>query len=924
MAQLELFTFTETAQFLGVDSNTLNQLIQAGKLQPVKNESGCRFKKSDVENLRKDPQKTSQPQISSQLQPLIQPQSQPPKRYSWDDVLRELQMEDRQLKELVEEGEIQVYLEQGIKKFDRDEIERYKNAKQVEMTIVVEKNTSSNDDIFVVDEEVPPAKKIETITKSEPPKSIPSSPPTTKYEPAKISPLPTTNPPNLAESSKLPTPTVSPQEDKFYSQDDVLTKLQIEVEQLHKMLDEGELSAIPDPKTGKLRFKKIEIDFIRNCKMVDATMVVESARSSGPQESDLMMIVDERSGMDDAPEPLPVKTSSQKIEPVKTIAPPSPSKPVIPPPIPSKPVATPIVSPKPLPPPIPTKSVMPPPIPVKPVVPLAPAKPSIPTKPLITPIQPVEIVDEEIIEAIVIEDDESPVNAISTVEPKVEPTVILPDFGEEDEDNKNLEKTVPTGIEIQPDLVIPQTHSETPSEKLGDDKPFYTFAESAQVLGVSIDFVKIWITKLKISPYIQNNDRKIKRSDLLLLKNAIIQQNQDAPPPQNIPTPQPPPIQKNIPVPAPTTDKSKNDLCILEEAQKLLQVDQQTLKIMVAKGQLVAQKIGDKYYFNRQVVMNLVAQKTAGAASKNVPVPAIAKPASTVAKPSILAPAVAKPVPMATKSNIPAPTVAKPNLSTPTISKTNVPVPTAKANTPISTVAKPNISAVAKPIVEETYTMDEVAKILSIGKNDVKRLVDEKHLTLLPGGVIRKSELDGLKKRGDVEITMVLPLSSDQAEEDDAPVIISAPKSVSSASKIMPSSPPKSPIPAKPAVNASLASKSPTTIKPTVTQPVKPNITQPAKPSLPTTHPGIATKPASSSSSNVVNFKDYYTLQQTLIELQLESTEIGQMVKSGSLKCINYQGTQYFRKQEIDELKKGKMIEPTILMGEGDAIIQEE
>jgi hypothetical protein len=63
--------------------------------------------------------------------------------------------------------------------------------------------------------------------------------------------------------------------------------------------------------------------------------------------------------------------------------------------------------------------------------------------------------------------------------------------------------------------------------------------------------------------------------------------------------------------------------------------------------------------------------------------------------------------------------------------------------------------------------------------------------------------------------------------------------------------------------------------------------------------------------------KLYYTWQQALINLQLEDEELKDIVTSGVLVPCVQGGRKWFKRSDIDALKKGKMIEPTMVMEEG-------
>ncbi len=889
MTKVELYTFGEVVKLLGVDSNQVNQLIQAGKLKPVRHEGSLKFKKSDIDAL----------QSPAKISPAKELEQQEKVKYSWDDVLRELQIEDQELKELISDGEIQVYKEQGAMKFDKDEIDEYKNARQVDMTIVVEKHDQ--------EPEVMPEEIMEI------------------HEPANmevpISPL---------SESKYSAPAKQPiSSEKYYSFDEVLTKLQIEAEQLEKMLADGELTAYHEK--GEMKFKQAEIDEIRHGRMIDATMVVEKAPIS--TDSSYSLKLDE--------EIQPIVIEEEPITPIKARNAISKD---------AKPIA---ITPE------DTKQT---------------EFYSFEQALYELQIDAGELrrmIDYKEIKAIREPNGKFKFKKqdIDARQPKIEPTVILPEGMDEDQED-------------EPAVIIPKRPAG--EAVTANEKSFYTLSEASQLLGITGDALKAWMGQKKIQLYMHEGERKIKHNDFLILKEAVSigkQQHIIAQEASNEPDkevldaipleitaeeleevaeekpisvapskieikPEPPqakpssiatkPAKSSIPaaIPAPPTKvsappqplpkvstqpqppsappetkplasppgKDSKDWASLEETLKILQIDQQGLRLLVGKGQLSAQKVGAKYYFNRQQALALAEKKGISAPAATQPAAPVAKPVP-VAKPAPVAKAEPKPVPVA-KAPAPEPK----------------PVPVAKA---------PEPKSVAKPIgaeSDDTYTMQEAMQLLSIGKNDIQRLVNEKHITLLPGNRIRKSELDALKKRSDVEITMVLPLSPDENEdesEEESPMLLTRP---SSAPSPMPSiAKPASTLPTKSGAEIKKAeaihpqAKAPASAvaKAAVTKPaIIPTATEPKKSESARPQP----KPAVAS----INLKDYYTFQDVLTELQLEASDLQAMIQRGDIKSFQHQGKQYLKKEEVDHLKKGKMIEPTIMVDQGENILEED
>ena len=213
---IELYTFGEVAKALGIKSVELNDIIMDGRLKPVRHQGRLKFKKHDVEKLKKSIQNKN--------------------LYSWDEVLRELQFDHDELKATVRNGELQVYEENGEYKFDKKEIQEFKQVQQFKDTVVVSS---------------PPLHVIQEIEQLE----VPS-----------LDLMPGL--PSLSHDSSL-----FEEKEEYYSREEVLNILQIEQSELEHLLNEGILAVLHTQ--GSIKFQKSAVEHLRHERMIDATMVVE-------------------------------------------------------------------------------------------------------------------------------------------------------------------------------------------------------------------------------------------------------------------------------------------------------------------------------------------------------------------------------------------------------------------------------------------------------------------------------------------------------------------------------------------------------------------------------------------------------------------------------------------------------------------------
>ncbi len=841
MANIEYYTFGEVTKALGIPSSKVNDLIDAGKLKPVRHLGVIKFSKTDVENILKE-------EMLKQ-------------RYTWTQVLRELQIEDAELHRLIQEGEIKVYKDQDTMTFDKKDIEAYKHAKQVHDTIVVEKQSG----IGIT--KIPEISAIPEIQIPDMISSIGDFLPT------------------FPQMSK-PSPKSFPKE-RYYSFDEVLTYLQIEASELEQMISDGEISLYEQE--GKRKFSKAEIDFMRSKRMVDATMVVESVNQIVEEDDEIQPFVIS-AAMEAEPYVPPTEEYYTFEEALYELQ-------------------------------------------------LEPSE----LKRMISRNEIYATKDKDGLFLLKKEDVDSRAK-------KIEPTVILPDeYEEEEEINTDKEDTMvladslgqPLYQEslIQDSIEAVPVMQETPSM----EKSFYSTTEASIMMKTSVQQLESWLLEEKIRTLHYLGKPSIRRVDLQRLMQihqpkaespvetwkiqeeksvkkvpSILSLSADASgnskPVPSITTSRqsaPTPLVNTKPALAPSVSAPKAQESVpansytLQETLQLLKIDQKKLQMMVASGEIKYKKIGKNYLFEKSEIDKLLPkEKQESDELELFEIDEIAPDIKTPEKKSQIA---LSGIEIKQEPRIAAIAPKAPS-AMPRESLTPRPAVTASKATPVA------------PKEEETCTIQEAMKILSVGKSDIQRFIDGKYLTVLPGNLLKKKELQDLRKNSQVDITMVLPLSPDEeeVEEEDVPTLLNAPK--------VP--PKKAVVPLTTTVKPMPQSYKLPEAQPKVVAAPKAGISPATKAESPTKAPlkllnvGYKDAPAT---PGTINLQNYYTFQQVLTELQLEKSELESFLQQHGLKSIDYQGKKWFKREEIDVLKRGKMIEPTIMVGnEVDDILEDD
>lgn len=211
--KITLYTFGELVKELGISSNEANDLIASGELKPVRHKGRLKFKKVHVDKLKKDREE----KLAMAMKALQQKSEE--QYYTWQEVLKELQTDDDGIQQWIDAGEFQTYEGKDGLKFLKAEIERFKNAQQGKVTTPnLAQNLSAEFEKFAY----------------------------------------------LFQETK------DTEED--YKFDQVLTILQMEPKELQRMVDEGEITVV-QVKEG-VKFKKSEVEMLRQERMIEATVVV--------------------------------------------------------------------------------------------------------------------------------------------------------------------------------------------------------------------------------------------------------------------------------------------------------------------------------------------------------------------------------------------------------------------------------------------------------------------------------------------------------------------------------------------------------------------------------------------------------------------------------------------------------------------------
>lgn len=274
MAKIELYTFSEVVKALEIDSNELNELILAEKIRPVRHQGRLKFKKVDVDNLKKTLPKREPKPAKPVTAPIPTPVvEQPPSApstpgffaslglfnhekefYSWDEAQLEMQLSKQQLEKVVSEQAIPVY--EGadgfkfkisdVKEWKRREADRFVTGDNAALS--VPSNLLAADDAHA------------TLDVS----------------------LPTFGDPAPAASQPE-------EQEELYNFDQVLSILQMEMAALQRLIDDGELVALP--RDGKMKFRKSEIEILRHERMLNATLMIEPGKIKVDEEEDIQPIV---------------------------------------------------------------------------------------------------------------------------------------------------------------------------------------------------------------------------------------------------------------------------------------------------------------------------------------------------------------------------------------------------------------------------------------------------------------------------------------------------------------------------------------------------------------------------------------------------------------------------------------------------------
>ncbi|HPY73991.1 MAG TPA: hypothetical protein PLB63_01085 [Planctomycetota bacterium] len=505
---------------------------------------------------------------------------------------------------------------------------------------------------------------------------------------------------------------------------------------------------------------------------------------------------------------------------------------------------------------------------------------------------------------------------------KIEPTVILPE--EEKDQFAFPEDTISFCDPHTPIAIISPSRSNFQIDFTKLRKSFYPLREVAEILRIPIETLPEILKKYQIRTYHYQGETSLRKADFQKFSDLLEKETEDSSS-----------AIYHAPSSSVSSTMQQDDIAMQgvttyytwDEVLQLLNIDSRQLQLMVGRAELQTTKIGNKYYFSKdqvnakcktsqsieptlikdtpyissmptnQVVVNPYPSR----GSSNVPVsphrsmmPPI-PPQSTV--PSMQSHRSMVP-PIPPRSTVPSmqphrsmvppipPQSTKPPMSfqrsmvPPIPSRVSVP-PMPSSIPPIS--QRPNVPPMQSrtpSIEEETCSLQEAMNILSVSKADIHRFIREKLLTILPNGRLKKKDLLNLQQNKDVDITMVLPLFQDEPEEsDDDMVFLRNPVAKSSASKNIN-------IPQPPVNRPIIGHNMPSPVKIQELGMLPPNV--------------------------------YYSALQTSNELQLEQNEIQQLIRKGNLPAYRYQGQLYFRRTDVEEIKKEKMIEPTIMVGGED------
>lgn len=453
---------------------------------------------------------------------------------------------------------------------------------------------------------------------------------------------------------------------------------------------------------------------------------------------------------------------------------------------------------------------------------------------------------------------------IDSRKPKIEPTLILPDEPEHKEETVFFE-----GEQIDAKANSSQ------------EKSFYGMSEAAKLLKVSEEQIQRWIQAGQLHPYRYEGQRQLKYSELVKLaqENRLAEAPSPASASASVSS-----VSENPSITAcPPGSAAGAKYYSLDEVKKILNLEEKDIKILVAKGQLPMTRSGKNYLFSEISVQNIKKASTVSAPKE--PEKKRCDQEKTASR--------LNPEPVSkVKGDYPGTTDAraseKDTFKNPTLRKSpDIPLPI----------------AAAPQKAEGQYTLQETMKILGIGKPDVQRLVKNQQLHPIGDNCFAKKEIDQLKTHRGVEVTMVLPLMSKESVAEEEPLgFVASPQPFA----------PKPPQPPEPEPDMPFKISPPT---PRAVSPFQSKVFSPYNPE---------DKAQEISESEIK--KTYYSWKEALLELQMEEENLEELIKNGSLRCQIYQGKKFVKKSEVDTLKKGKMIEPTIMVGDdsGSDILKDD
>ncbi len=215
----EVYKFNEALKILGITPNEFNDLIANQQLVPVRHGGSLKFRKADIERI-----------LNPQAVPSLEK-----KFYSWDEALTKLQLEDEDLRSLVECGNIPITSDI---KFHCADIDKWVDIKSTDATVLLPEVSRH-------------------VTSS-----------------------------SYSHSTPAPAPApVQKKSSNRYTRDEVLNVLQLNnLEELDALLNEGALPVYYEH--GEMKFEKGLVDAYRSQLQFDTTIVVPSGTLFPIEEDD--------------------------------------------------------------------------------------------------------------------------------------------------------------------------------------------------------------------------------------------------------------------------------------------------------------------------------------------------------------------------------------------------------------------------------------------------------------------------------------------------------------------------------------------------------------------------------------------------------------------------------------------------------------